>query len=183
MTKETNMDQTKLLKQATLSSINISLSFGYEMISMSKSQLNHSDLFESAKNMTTSDLDYGIYTNNTDHGGTNQTLSQSKNKILIWIGSYAINSERVAIFILFAGLLFLFALILQSWRKDVINKRKYKEYRSAQQDLPPTYSELVSRKNPPEYKESLMQVYNGISNERGFTLRINTKLVIKKDQF
>ena len=163
------MDPSKLLKQATLSTINISLSFGYEMISMSKSQLNHSDNFESTRNMTALNLDYGIYTNITEQGTTNGTLPLSKDKILIWIGNYAINSERVAIFILFAGLLFLFLLILQSWRKDVINKRKYKEYRSAQQDLPPTYSELVSRKSPPAYKESLMQVYNGTSNKRGFT--------------
>ena len=93
-----------------------------------------------------------------DNGDQNITKPLSKDRSLIWIGSYAINSERVAIFILFAGLLFLLALILQSWRKDVINKRKYKQYRKAQQDLPPTYTELVLNKNPPAYKESLMQV-------------------------
>ena len=93
-----------------------------------------------------------------DNGDQNITKPLSKDRSLIWIGSYAINSERVAIFILFAGLLFLLALILQSWRKDVINKRKYKQYRKAQQDLPPTYTELVLNKSPPAYKESLMQV-------------------------
>ena len=151
------------LQEVSFSTINVSISLGNTIISQSqdgfsKDGFNRSDELISDDVANITDVDYGTYLVDTTEENKNKTITLSKNKILIWIGNYAINSERVAIFILFAGLLFLFALILQSWRKDVINKRKYKQYQKAQQDLPPTYTELVSRKNPPAYKESLMQV-------------------------
>ena len=151
------------LQEVSFSTINVSISLGNTIISqsqdgISKDGFNRSDELISDDVANITDVDYGTYLVDTTEENKNKTIPQSKNKILIWIGNYAINSERVAIFILFAGLLFLLALILQSWRKDVINKRKYKQYQKAQQDLPPTYTELVSRKNPPAYKESLMQV-------------------------
>ena len=119
----------------------------------------------SAKNET----DHGFYNtvflpmngeNATKHAfsSTNATKSASKDKILIWIGDFAIDSERVAIAILITGMLFLFGLITHSWRKECNKKRRNKAYRIAQQDLPPTYAELMLRKKPPAYKESLMQV-------------------------
>ena len=151
------------LQEVSFSTINVSISLGNTIISQSqdgfsKDGFNRSDELISDDVANITDIDYGTYLVDTTEENKNKTITLSKNKILIWIGNYAINSERVAIFILFAGLLFLLALILQSWRKDVINKRKYKQYQKAQQDLPPTYTELVSRKNPPAYKESLMQV-------------------------
>ena len=151
------------LQEVSFSTINVSISLGNTIISQSqdgfsKDGFNRSDELISDDVANITDVDYGTYLVDTTEENKNKTITLSKNKILIWIGNYAINSERVAIFILFAGLLFLLALILQSWRKDVINKRKYKQYQKAQQDLPPTYTELVSRKNPPAYKESLMQV-------------------------
>ena len=151
------------LQEVSFSTINVSISLGNTIISQSqegfsKDGFNRSEELISDDVANIIDVDYGTYLIDTTEDDKNKTIPLSKNKILIWIGNYAINSERVAIFILFAGLLFLLALILQSWRKDVINKRKYKQYQKAQQDLPPTYTELVSRKNPPAYKESLMQV-------------------------
>ena len=153
-----DLDVIKKLQEVSFSTINVSISLGNNIFSQSKDRSNRSELFVSNEAANITDVDLGTNLTDTTEGYKNKTISLSKNKILIWIGNYAINSERVAIFILFAGLLFLFALILQSWRKDVINKRKYKQYQKAQQDLPPTYTELVSRKNPPAYKESLMQV-------------------------
>ena len=158
-----DLDVINKLQEVSFSTINVSISLGNTIISQSqdgfsKDGFNRSDELISDDVANITDVDYGTYLVDTTEENKNKTITLSKNKILIWIGNYAINSERVAIFILFAGLLFLLALILQSWRKDVINKRKYKQYQKAQQDLPPTYTELVSRKNPPAYKESLMQV-------------------------
>ena len=93
-----------------------------------------------------------------DNIARNTTKTISKDDVWIWIGNFQINSEKVAIAILFSGLLCLIALILHSWRKDVVKRRNRKIYRLTQQDLPPTYEELTSRKKPPDYKESLMQV-------------------------
>ena len=148
----------KKLQDVSFSTINVSISLGNNIISESKDRFNRSEVFISDEPANITDVDFSTNLIDTTEEYKNKTIPISKNKILIWIGNYAINSERVAIFILFAGLLFLLALILQSWRKDVINKRKYKQYQKAQQDLPPTYTDLVSRKNPPAYKESLMQV-------------------------
>ena len=102
----------------------------------------------------------GKRSNITDNSNIarNTTKTISKDDVWIWIGNFQINSEKVAIAILFSGLLCLIALILHSWRKDVAKRRKRKIYRLTQQDLPPTYEELTSRKKPPDYKESLMQV-------------------------
>ena len=158
---EIKMNLTNTLQQENLPIVNVSISLKNDIISRTKYQFNESEVFEKIKDMDPTCIDCGNTINDTRNGDQNITKPLSKDRSLIWIGSYAINSERVAIFILFAGLLFLLALILQSWRRDVINKRKYKQYRKAQQDLPPTYSELVLNKNPPEYKESLMQVLIG----------------------
>ena len=98
---------------------------------------------------------------NFEISNINGTMKAAKDKVWIWIGNFPINSERVAIAILFTGLLFLFGLIIQSWRSDIKKKRRTRAYRIAQQDLPPTYGELMLRKKPPAYKESLMQVLNG----------------------
>lgn len=155
------MNLTNKLLQVNLPIVNVSISLKNDIISRTKYQFNQSEIFEAIKDIDTPCIDCGITINDTNNGDQNITKPLSKDRSLIWIGNYAINSERVAIFILFAGLLFLLALILQSWRKDVINKRKYKQYRKAQQDLPPTYTELVLNKNPPAYKESLMQVLIG----------------------
>ena len=153
-----DLDVIKKLQAVSFSTINVSISLGNNIISESKDRFNRSEVFISDEPANITDVDFSTNLIDTTDEYKNKTIPISKNKILIWIGNYAINSERVAIFILFAGLLFLLALILQSWRKDVINKRKYKQYQKAQQDLPPTYTDLVSRKNPPAYKESLMQV-------------------------
>ena len=155
------MNLTNKLQQVNLPIVNVSISLKNDIISRTKYQFNQSEIFEAIKDIDTLCIDCGNTINDTNNGDQNITKPLSKDRSLIWIGNYAINSERVAIFILFAGLLFLLALILQSWRKDVINKRKYKKYRKAQQDLPPTYTELVLNKNPPAYKESLMQVLIG----------------------
>ena len=150
------MSLLKKLQQVILPVVNVSISLRDDITSRTKYHFNQSEVFETINDIHTSCIDCGNTTN--DNRDQNITKPLSKDRSLIWIGGYSINSERVAIFILFAGLLFLLALILQSWRKDVINKRKYKQYRKAQQDLPPTYTELVLNKNPPAYKESLMQV-------------------------
>ena len=155
------MNLINKIQQVNLPIVNVSISLKNDIISRTKYQFNQSEIFEAIKDIDTLCFDCGNTINDTNNGDQNITKPLSKDRSLIWIGNYAINSERVAIFILFAGLLFLLALILQSWRKDVINKRKYKQYRKAQQDLPPTYTELVSNKNPPAYKESLMQVLIG----------------------
>ena len=152
------MNLTNKLQQVNLPLVNVSIRLRNESVSRTKYQFNQSEVFETFKDINSPCIDCGNTINDTHNGDQNITQPFSKYRSLIWIGSYAINSERVAIFILFAGLLFLLALILQSWKKDVINKRKYKQYRKAQQDLPPTYTELVLNKNPPAYKESLMQV-------------------------
>ena len=128
------------LQEVSFSTINVSISLGNTIISQSqdgfsKDGFNRSDELISDDVANITDVDYGTYLVDTTEENKNKTITLSKNKILIWIGNYAINSERVAIFILFAGLLFLLALILQSWRKDIINKRKYKQYQKAQQDL------------------------------------------------
>ena len=152
------MSLLKKLQQVILPVVNVSISLRDDITSRTKYHLNQSEVFETIKDIDTPCIDCGKTLKDTHNGFQNITKPLSKDRSLIWIGSYAINSERVAIFILFAGLLFLLALILQSWRKDVINKRKFKKYRKAQQDLPPSYTELVLNKNPPAYKESLMQV-------------------------
>ena len=88
----------------------------------------------------------------------NESSSTLKNKVWIRIGKFSVNSERLAIAILFTGLLFLFILVIHSWRKEKIKQRRIRQHKIAQQDLPPTYAELMLRKKPPAYKESLMQV-------------------------
>lgn len=105
-----------------------------------------------------------------DSSRSNETETTKDDKILVWFGEYPVDSERLAIGILFTGMLFLFSIVIHVWRKDVKEKRKFKAYKSAQQDLPPTYSELMSRKNPPAYKESLMQVTKIINIMIGITL-------------
>ena len=93
-----------------------------------------------------------------EFSSVNGSTNTLKDKVWIRIGNFSVNSERLAIAILFTGLLFLFLLVIQSWRKERTKQKRIKRYEIAQQDLPPTYSELMLRKKPPAYKESLMQV-------------------------
>ena len=79
-------------------------------------------------------------------------------EVLIWFGELPVDSERVAIAILFTGILFLLTIVLHSWRQDIKKRRRIRRLKNAERDLPPSYNQVVDRKSPPEYKESLMQV-------------------------
>ena len=83
-------------------------------------------------------------------------------EVLIWFGNVPVDSERVAIAILFTGILFLLTIVLHSWRQDLKKRRRQRRLRNAERDLPPSYNQVVDRKSPPEYKESLMQVWRGL---------------------
>ena len=154
MTNERNMAKIA----ASNNDINESNYFTlHKTIRSSKHEADHQ-----AENNTFYSIKVGNITNH-EFSSTNRTKPGSKDKVWIWIGDFPINSERVAIAILFTGMLFLFGLIIHSWRKDIIKKRRIKAYRISQQDLPPTYAELMLRKKPPDYKESLMQVITRVN--------------------
>ena len=84
--------------------------------------------------------------------------------MLIWFGELPVDSERVAIAILFTGILFLLTIVLHSWRQDIKKRRRIRRLKNAERDLPPSYNQVVDRKSPPEYKESLMQVWHVVAD-------------------
>ena len=152
------MDQEIEFIRSTQSSIERHMSIKYNMSYNERDPPAKNGSFLSMADLNITKLNFELDKFGLDVSNVNGSTSTLKDKVWIHIGSFSVNSERLAIAILFTGLLFLFLLVIQSWRKERIKQNRIKKYEIAQQDLPPTYTELMSRKKPPAYKESLMQV-------------------------
>ena len=155
------MDQQREFVRSYQSTIESLISTKYNMSYNGRDPSFKNSSFQSMTNLNITKTNFELDKHGLEFSSVNGSTSTLKDNVWIRVGNLSINSERLAIAILFTGLFFLFLLVIQSWRKERIKQNRNKKYEIAQQDLPPTYAELMLRKKPPAYKESLMQVSMG----------------------
>ena len=155
------MDQQREFIQSSQSTIESPISTIFNMSYNARDPLAKNGSFLNMTNRNITKMNFELDRLGSEFSSVNGSTSSLEENVWIRVGKFSVNSERLAIAILFTGLLILFLLVIQSWRKEKIKQNRIKKHEIAQQDLPPTYAELMLRKKPPAYKESLMQVSMG----------------------